>query len=218
MNAFPERSNSMGRKSAGYVVMGVASLLWPSIPHAQELTADVVIHKANGTEARGKLYRGKDAVRLEPPEEGQGAAKGGIVIYDVLREATYFLNPAMKAYVERPGSAAGGPVSLFVPQKDNPCALLPRVSKDAACQKMGAESVNGRKAEKWQATQTRGGRTITEYAWVDSEWHIAIKWTTSDQSTGQLENIHLGAQPVNLFALPSDYRKMEIPPRVPANH
>ena len=208
----------MGRKSTGYVVMGVASLFLPSIPQAQELTADVVIHKTSGTEARGKLYRGKDAVRLEPPEEGKGTVKGGIVIYDLARQATYFLNQQMKAYTERPGSATGGPVSLFVPQKDNPCALLPRVSKDAACQKMGAESVNGRRAEKWQATQTRGARTITEYAWVDSEWHIAIKWTTSDQSTGQLENIHLGSQPASLFALPSDYRKMGVPTRAPANH
>jgi hypothetical protein len=218
MIAFAERSNSMGRKSVSPVVIVVASLFLPVVLHAQELTADVVIHEANGTEARGKLYRGKDAVRLEPPEEGRGAVNGVVVIYDLPRQATYFLNPAMKTYVERRGSATGGPVSLFVPQKDNPCALLPRVSKDASCQKIGAESVNGREAEKWQATQKRGGRTITECAWADSEWHIAIKWTTSDQSTGQLENIRVGAQPANLFALPSDYRKMEIPPRVPANH
>jgi hypothetical protein len=208
----------MCKKSFSHLVIVLVSLFFPIILHAQELAADVVIHRTNGEETRGKLYRGKDAVRLETPEEGQGAAKGGIVIYDLAHQATYFLNPAMKAYVERPGSAAGGPVSLFVPQKDNPCALLPRVSKDTACQKIGAERVNGRSTEKWQATQTRGGKTTTEYAWVDSDWHIAIKWQTTHQDTGQLENIHLGSQPASLFALPSDYRKMEVPTRAPANH
>ena len=208
----------MARKSVSCAAMTVSLLLLPATLRAQELTADVVIHKANGTEARGRLYRGKNAVRLEPPEEGQGAVKGGVVIYDLARQVTYFLNPTLKAYVERPGPAAGGPVSLFVPHKDNPCALLPQVSKDAACQKLGRESVNGRSTERWQATQTRGGRTITEYAWVDSELHIAIKWQTADQKTGQLENIRLESQPASLFALPPDYRKIEAPARAPSNH
>ncbi len=200
----------MGRKSVSHVAIVVASLFLPVILRAQELTADVVIHKANGTEARGKLYRGKDAVRLEPPEEGQGAVKGGVVIYDLARQVTYFLNPTLKTYVERPGSAAGGPVSLFVPQHDNPCALLPGISKDATCKKLAVETVNGRNTVKWQATQTRGGRTITEYAWVDSELHIAIKWQASDQKTGQLENIRLASQLASLFELPPDYRRVEV--------
>jgi hypothetical protein len=135
----------------------------------------------------------------------------------IWRQMTYSLNPTMKAYVERPGSAAGGPVSLFVPQKDSPCALLPQVSKDASCQKVGAESVNGRNTEKWQATQSRGGKIITEYGWVDSELHIALEWQDSRGEVGQLENIHLGPQPAGLFALPSDYRKMEMPTRARAN-
>jgi hypothetical protein len=213
MIAFAERSNSMGRKSVSPVVIVVASLFLPVVLHAQELTADVVIHEANGTEARGKLYRGKDAVRLEPPEEGRGAVNGVVVIYDLARQVTYFLNPKLKTYVERPGSAAGGPVALFVPLHDNPCASLPGISRDATCRKLGVETVNGRNTEKWQATQTRGSRTITEHAWVDSELHIAIKWQTSDQKTGQLENIHLASQAASLFALPSDYRKAEVPAR-----
>lgn len=208
----------MRKKSVSYVVIVFVSLFLPIILHSQELTADVVIHRTNGEDAKGKLYRGENAVRLEPPEEGDGAVKGTVVIYDLARQVTYFLNPAMKAYVERPGSAAGGPVSLFVPQKDNPCALLPRFSKDATCQKIGTDSVNGRKADKWQATQRRGGSTITEYAWVDFDWHIAIKWTTSDQSTGQLENIRPGSQPASLFALPSGYHKKEVPSRAPVSH
>jgi hypothetical protein len=70
------------------------------------------------------------------------------------------------------------------------------------------ETVEGRNTEKWQATQTRGGRTITEYAWLDSELHSAIKWQASDQKSGQLEDIHLASQPASLFALPPDYRRV----------
>ena len=109
-------------------------------------------------------------------------------------------------------------VSLFVPQKDNPCELLPRLSKGGTCQKVGAEPVNGRSTEKWQATQTRGSNTITEYAWVDSDLHIAIKWQDSDQDIGQLENIRFGSQPASLFVLPSDYRKIEMAGRARSGH
>ena len=117
------------------VFMIFVSLLLPAVLRAQELTADVVIHKEN-EETRGKLYRGKNAFRLELPEEGRGAARETVVIYDQVRQVTYFLNPMMKSYVERLGPTAGGGIAgLFVPQKDNPCALLPRVSKEGDCQK-----------------------------------------------------------------------------------
>jgi hypothetical protein len=207
----------MNGKFVGRVFIVFVSLLLPTLLRAQELTANVVIHRANG-QTRGKLYRGKDAVRLELPEEGRGAATGTVIIYDQGRQVTYFLNQAMKSYVERSGFAGGGIVGLFVPQKDNPCALLPSISKEGKCQEMGAERVNGRSTEKWQATQVRGGRTITEYAWVDSELHIAIKWQTIDQVTGQLDNIQLVSQPASLFTPPSDYRKLEMPAATTSNH
>lgn len=209
----------MNRNSANRLAIVVVLLSLPVVLHAQELSADVVMRRADRREERSKLYKGKAAVRLESGEEGYGGVKGTVVIYDLTRRVAYFLNPTVKSYVSRTGYGAGGPVvGLFVPQKDNPCALLPVVSKDSACQKIRAESVNGRNTEKWQATQTRGGKTITEYVWVDSELHIAIKWQTTDQDTGQLENIRLGSQPESLFALPSDYREMLMPARAPSNH
>jgi hypothetical protein len=207
----------MRGKSPNHVTIVVVLLFLPAVLQAQELSADVVIHKTDGTEARGRLYRGKNAIRLEPPEEGHGAIRGGVVIYDLARRVTYSLNPTMKTYVERPSSAEGGPVSLFVPQKDSPCALLPQVSKGASCQKVGAEGVSGHNTEKWQATQSRGGKIITEYAWVESELHLALKWQDFRGEVGQLENIHLGPQPASLFVLPPDYRKMEMPSRARSN-
>src|SRR6516162_7960322 len=206
----------MSGKCISCIFIVFLSVILPTISRAQELTADVVIHRGS-EQTRGKLLRGKNAVRLELPEEGRGATTGTVVIYDQARQVTYFLNPAMKSYVERPGPAGGGIVGLFVPQKDNPCALLPHVSKQGDCRQIGAEQVNGPTTEKWQATQTRGGRTITEYAWVDSELHIAIKWQTIDQVTGQLDNIHVVSQPASLFAPPSDYRKLEMPARAPSS-
>jgi hypothetical protein len=47
------------RKSVSHVVIVSVSLFLPIILHAQELTADVVIHRTNGEDAKGKLYRGK---------------------------------------------------------------------------------------------------------------------------------------------------------------
>ena len=172
------------------------------------------MQRASGApETRGKLYRGAGALRLEASDGGSDRARGVILIYDVARNVTYFLNPAMKAYVERAGSEAGGPLALFAAQRDNPCALAAQVAKDVTCQHLGTETVNGRSAEKWETTQTRGGRRITEYAWVDPEWHIAVQWVTEDHKNGHLANVRLGPQPAALFVLPSDYRKLETPSR-----
>jgi hypothetical protein len=200
----------MSRKSANHLAMVVVLLSLPVVLQAQELSADVVTQRANGTVERGKLYKGRAAVRLELSAGTQ--APNGVIIYDLNRQVGYSLTPAMKVYVERPGLAAG-PVSMFVPQKGNPCALVPGVARDAACQKIGSETINGRRCEKWQATQTRGGRTIVGDAWVDSELQLAIKWQDSRGEIGQLENIHLGPQSASLFALPSGYRKVEMPSR-----
>jgi hypothetical protein len=194
-----------------------AALSGPGIAAAQDLAADVVIHKAGGApDGRFKLYRSGGAIRLEPAADGPGPARSAILIYDATRNVTYFLTPAQKAYVERPGLVGGGPLGLFAPHEDNPCAPVPQGAPELTCRQLGAERVNGRSATKWQATQTRGGRTITEYAWVDAEWHIAIQWQTEDQQMGQLANVLLGPQPAALFVVPPDYRKIPVPLRAPA--
>src|SRR5215469_9015654 len=111
----------MNVKSPNRVLMVIVFVSLPVVLRAQELTADVVIHRTHGTDTRAKLYRGKSAVRLELPEEGSGSGKGTVVIYDQARQAAYFLNPLTKSYAERLGPGAGGPiVSLFVLPKDSP--------------------------------------------------------------------------------------------------
>ena len=39
----------------------------------------------------------------------------------------------------------------------------------------------------------------------------SIKWTLSDGSSGELQNIKVGAQSASLFELPADYRKQDLP-------
>jgi hypothetical protein len=71
---------------------------------------------------------------------------------------------------------------------------------------LGRESVNGRKAEKWEMVTTRkDGETMRSYQWYDPELNIAIREELPGGFTRELTNIKVGPQPGNLFTIPANY-------------
>ena len=79
-----------------------------------------------------------------------------------------------------------------------------------ACQSMGADTVNGRPADKWQLTYKRSGKT--GYAWIDPELHYLVKMQDpAAQTTMQVRNVKEGPQALSLFAVPQSYTKMDPP-------
>ena len=96
----------MNAKSADCALIVRCLMSSPFALCARELTANAVIHRTHGTDTRAKLYRGKNAVRLEL--EGQRASEDTGIVYDQGHQVAYFSNPAMKAYTERSSYAAGG--------------------------------------------------------------------------------------------------------------
>jgi hypothetical protein len=79
-----------------------------------------------------------------------------------------------------------------------------------ACQHLGADTVNGRPADKWQLTYKRSGKT--GYAWIDPELHYLVKMQDpAAQTTMQVRNVKEGPQALSLFAVPPSYTKMDPP-------
>jgi hypothetical protein len=79
-----------------------------------------------------------------------------------------------------------------------------------ACQSLGADTVNGRPADKWQLTYKRSGKT--GYAWIDPELHYLVKMQDpAAQTTMQVRNVKEGPQALSLFTVPASYTKMDPP-------
>jgi hypothetical protein len=79
-----------------------------------------------------------------------------------------------------------------------------------ACQSLGADTVNGRPADKWQLTYKRSGKT--GYAWIDPALHYLVKMQDpAAQTTMQVRNVKEGPQAPSLFAVPASYTKMDPP-------
>lgn len=79
-----------------------------------------------------------------------------------------------------------------------------------ACQSLGADTVNGRPADKWQLTYKRSGKT--GYAWIDPELHYLVKMQDpAAQTTMQVRSVKEGPQAPSLFTVPASYTKMDPP-------
>lgn len=75
------------------------------------------------------------------------------------------------------------------------------------------EKVNGRDTEKWQRSLIRpDGKVINSYQWYDTGLKIAIKEELLNGYIRELKNIKVKKQPVSLFNVPSNYKKIEFQP------
>ena len=83
-----------------------------------------------------------------------------------------------------------------------------------ACRDLGAESVDGRATHKWELTYARSGRKA--YAWIDPQLRYLIRLQDlTSGSTTDVRDIKEGPQPADLFTVPSNYHKIDPPPRPP---
>ena len=77
---------------------------------------------------------------------------------------------------------------------------------------LGSESVNGRKAEKWEMTASYpGGQNMTTYQWYDPSLQMIIKEEQPGEFTRNLVNIRQQHQPDKLFSVPAGYKEISMP-------
>jgi hypothetical protein len=91
---------------------------------------------------------------------------------------------------------------------ENACGDWQKISSNqsGSCRKVGDESVNGRNAVKYEATNSKGE---TGHFWLDPKLRFPVKWDGKNNA-GELRNIQEGTQSASLFEIPSGYTKMDM--------
>jgi hypothetical protein len=141
-----------------------------------EFSADAVISVHQKVVRRTKLFVSKSAVRSEATIDGRSMVE---IIYQDEGKAV-LINKALMSYEER----------TFDNQKDttndnNPCENL----NDSVCEKLGAETINGIKTEKWQVMSTKRGQRLRTLLWIDVKRKLAIREFFPDGSIVELKMV-----------------------------
>ena len=185
----------------------LAAFVFGVIPTAtaQEFSADVVYTTvksktsspatADTLDHSSKLYVRKDKVRLET-----NGFSGTVLLIDASDQSALALFPGHRGY-QKVGYA---PSEFFaVRDPENACPDWSMASaQKIACEKIGPETVDGRKAVKYQNKDAREGSATT--VWIDATLKFVVKWETPN-TTAELHNIKEGTQAAELFTVPADF-------------
>lgn len=140
-----------------------------------EFSADAVMSAPNQPTKQTKMFVSKKAVRTEVNLNGQEMVE--IVFPDDGR--AILLNPTLKAYQE-----TIVPVEKNKTQKDQgPCSQI----KDAQCELLGNEKIDGRETEKWQIISVNQGRKLRTLHWIDTKRKLALREFFPDGSVAELK-------------------------------
>lgn len=171
-----------------------------------EFSARMVQTMPDDKHTAGNIYVGKDKVRTEM---GEGD-KQRIMIMDTTRKVAWMLNPARKEYLKMTGSAgqATGANRPALPgEPGGPCGR----NEGVVCKKLGIETVNGRRTEKWEITMSRGQQSASSIVWVDRTLAMPVREELPGGFVRELRNIQVGPQPTTLFQVPRTYKRVEMP-------
>jgi uncharacterized protein DUF4412 len=173
--------------------------LWAQQP--PQFSSDLKFTGARGA-STGKLFYGGEKVRMDLNAQGRDS----IIINDLSRKVGYMLMPQQKMYMEMNTEGQGGRrgPDWRVYDAANPCANVP----DTTCQKIGADTVDGRLCNKWQFTGKNS--PLNRTVWIDEKSGIPIKSAMGDGSTVELTNIKEGPQNTSLFEIPAGYQKFDM--------
>jgi len=194
-------------------IMGpISFLLAAALGFAQtEFSADIVNTTDAGSPVKAHIYFAKDKVRIEPTESNQRGA-GGAVLMDLTAQTAMVIMDQQHMYMEMPAQMASqrAVYNFFrTGDADNACSDWAQQArnKGGTCHKVGTDTVNGRSAVKYEASNAEGKAGTF---WIDPKLRFPIKWQNSNGSTGELRNIREGTQPANLFEIPAGYQKFDM--------
>lgn len=171
---------------------------------AQQFSADLV-HLKPQTDVVTKVYVSGERLRFETTTQ----AHAGVAIMDLEKHTSLMLVPATKTYVTSAVARGRGPMPFFRPSDaENACeAWEKQVGKPGSCTKVGDETINGRSAVKYKGTTANGD---TGFFWLDRQLNFVTKWE-GEQTAAEFRNVKEGQQDASLFAVPSDYEKIDVP-------
>ncbi|MEC9489022.1 MAG: hypothetical protein UMV23_06035 [Halanaerobium sp.] len=149
-------------------------------------------------------YVGHHKMRDETRADGQSFIDIEHYLPDHIREIT--LMPAEKQYFESE-ERYEDKEDLYLLFKVLP-GEVEMPSEEGSIQKLGTETIMGRKTEKWQMNFVEDGEEVEIVYWIDKELRLVIKAVGGSASYSyKMEPVELkiGKQPDSLFEIPADY-------------
>jgi len=198
----------------------LAAVTWPlqaatAAATDMEFSAVAVQSLPQNKTMTGKLNVAKGKMRQEVVQDGQTR----ITITDSEQNLAWILNPDRKEFVElkgpapAAGAAAPGAQAGRPPLPDEPGHPCQQKGAGLKCTKVGVESVGGRPTDKWEVVATQGEETFNTVMWVDQRLRLPIRAEFPGGVSSELRDVKEGPQPADLFTVPADYKKVEMPQR-----
>jgi len=146
-----------------------------AISKTVEFSADAVINTPQQAAKKFKIFVGSKAVRREMNMNGQEVVE---IVYPDQGKAL-LINDHMRSFKERRFPAQS--------KDDNktPCAQI----NNSMCEKIGTESIDGIKTEKWQILSNENGKKMRTLHWIDVKRKLAIREFFPDGSVSELKMI-----------------------------
>jgi hypothetical protein len=178
-----------------------------------EFSATAVQSLPQNRTMTGRLYVSKAKTRQETSQDGQTR----VTISDAQQGAAWMLNPDRKEYVEvkSPSRGEGGGESSRMPLPNEPGHPCTQQGSPLTCTRLGTELVSGRQTDKWEFVATQGQETYRTVMWVDQRLRLPVKAEFPGGMASELRDIKEGPQPADLFQVPADYKKIELPKTPP---
>jgi len=157
--------------------------------YSQEFSADMIGPEISSNQVIGKIYVGKDKVKIV-----QDGAQSMIIRLD--KKVAWVLMPDVQAYIE-------------LPLKDeNLVSYSSHSPTESESVLIGTEQVDGRSADKFRVVFNAEGKKMVIFKWIDKELNFPVKITAEDGSWGmKYANIQLAMQPERLFEVPVNFEK-----------
>ena len=174
-----------------------------------EFSAEIVDTQEPDNPTQAKVYFAKDKMRIESQEHNSRGQ--GVFIMNFATQTSDVLMTQQHMYMEMPAQAMNqrGLYSFFrTGDVENACSdwLKMEHNRGGTCHKVGNETVNGRRAVKYEGTSPSGEPSSV---WLDPKLRFPVKWQ-GKSSAGELRNIQEGTQSASLFEIPAGYTKMDI--------
>lgn len=172
-----------------FLWFGVTSLFAAEIPPHPEYSADYYTVHQNKATGRGKIYMGKNAVRLEMGKM--------IQILRVDKDLSWTLMPESNSYME---------------MKLQYNMLLNAKPEGFSEECLGGETIDGHPTKKCRLTGKIMGKSMTTTLWKAQDLAGTPIRNVNDEGSGtEMKNVVLGAQPAGLFEVPAGYKKIVLP-------
>lgn len=146
-----------------------------AISKTVEFSADAIISIPQQEAKISKIFVGKNAVRREMNVNGQHVIE---IVYPEQGRAL-LINDQIRSFKERRFPAQSKE------ENKTPCAQI----NNAICEKLGTESIDGIKTEKWQILSNEKGRKMRTLHWIDVKRKLAIREFFPDGSVSELKMI-----------------------------